>query len=267
MTTIYILILALLPVAILLYYIYRKDELVPEPAGQLYRGFRFGVFSCLLSFCLSIPFGLMGLYSDTPVDLSGCVRYAFFGAAIPEECAKLFVLWFLLRKNKYFDEHMDGIVYAVFVSLGFAAFENIMYLFGESDSGGLLTVALVRGLFSIPGHFGFGILMGYYYSLAAFYPKSSVKNKILVLLAPVLAHGIYDSILFAVSVIPELSVILIPLFLFFCHKLWKYGSARIAEHLERDASIVEPVMKSVEEPEVVPMKDSPGMEPVEEKEE
>lgn len=57
------------------------------------------------------------------------IRLSFFGAAILEESAKLFMLWLLLRKNKYFGERVDGIVYAVCVSLGFAALENVMYLF------------------------------------------------------------------------------------------------------------------------------------------
>ena len=118
-----IFITALLPVAILLAAIYLKDKASPEPAGQLVKAFVFGVISAGLAIVLSTLLEVAGLYSQwDPYNANG-IRMAFFGAAIPEETAKLFMLWLLLRRNKFFDENMDGIVYAAFVSLGFAAIE------------------------------------------------------------------------------------------------------------------------------------------------
>lgn len=174
----------------------------------------------------------MGIYQTGATNILGSISTAFFGAAIPEEIAKFFVLWLVLRKNPYFDEKMDGIVYAVCVSLGFAALENIMYLFSNAEA--YLSVGIARAIFAVPGHFCFGILMGYYYSLAKFYPKSVTKNKVLVLIAPIIAHGLYDSILFILDVTPAVSGILVIVFLVFCHKMWKYGRKKIKEHLERD---------------------------------
>ena len=142
------------------------------------------------------------------------------------------MLWLLLRQNQYFDEKMDGIVYAVCVSLGFAAVENVMYLFSDVES--FISVGISRAVFAVPGHFCFGILMGYYYSLAKFYPKSHGKNLFLILLAPIIAHGLYDSILFVTGVTPIISGLLVIVFIFFCHKMWKYCSQRIEELLKRD---------------------------------
>lgn len=230
-----ILITALLPVAILLFYIGRKDKLSPEPAGQLVKAFLLGVTSVFLSLFLSVPCGELGLYPEECVTVFDAILTSFFAAAIPEEAAKLFVLWLLLRRNTYFDERMDGIVYAVSISLGFAALENIFYLFSEPES--YLSTGISRALFSIPGHFGFGVLMGYYYSLAKFDPIKQKKNAILTMVAPVLAHGIYDSILFTIEVSPALSGILTILFLFFCHRMWKSGSRRIAEHISHDREL------------------------------
>ena len=230
--SILILLTALLPVAILVFYIYRKDKNLPEPTGQLVKAFFYGVISAPSSFFISIPLGMRGLYLVEDTTVLGSVSSAFFGAAIPEESAKLFVLWLVLRKNPFFDEKMDGIVYAVCVSLGFAAFENILYLFSDTES--FLSIGIVRAIFAVPGHFCFGILMGYYYSIAKFYPKSSIKNKILVLLAPIIAHGLYDSILFVMNVTPIISGLLLIVFLVFCHKMWKYSSQRIEKHLRRD---------------------------------
>lgn len=223
---------ALLPVAVLVFYICRKDRTSPEPAGQLVKAFFFGVLSVLISLCISTPFEIIGLFSSEATTVFGSIAAAFFGAAIPEEIAKFFMLWLLLRHNPYYDEKMDGIVYAVCVSLGFAAFENLMYLFSNADS--YLSVGISRAIFAVPGHFCFGILMGYYYSLASFYPESPRSNKVLVLLAPILAHGVYDSILFVIDVSPAVSGILMVFFLFFCHRMWKYGSEKIKEHLHRD---------------------------------
>ena len=230
-----ILLTALLPIAILVYYIYHKDKNSPEPTGQLVRAFLYGILSIPLSLCISIPLGVMGVYPAEATNILGSISTAFFGAAVPEEIAKLFILWLVLRKNPYFDEKMDGIVYAVCVSLGFAALENIMYLFTNAEN--YLSVGIARAIFAVPGHFCFGILMGYYYSLAKFYPKSATKNRTLVLVAPIIAHGLYDSILFIIGVTPAVSGILMIVFLVFCHKMWKYGSKSIQEHLERDNNI------------------------------
>lgn len=232
MATLIILITALLPVAILVFYIYHKDMQSPEPTGQLVKAFFYGVLSVPVSLCISIPFGAIGLYPAAPETILGSISTAFFAAAVPEEIAKFAMLWLLLRKNPYFDEKMDGIVYAVCISLGFAGLENIMYLFSNADS--FLAVGLNRAIFSIPGHFCFGVLMGYYYSLVRFYPKAQSRNKVLVLIAPIVAHGVYDAILFVSDVTPAISGILTVIFLVFCHQMWKYGSKSIKEHLSRD---------------------------------
>ena len=228
-----ILLTALLPIAILVFYIYHKDKNSPEPTGQLIKAFFFGILSAPLSLCISIPLGLLDVYPAEATNILGSVSTAFFGAAIPEEIAKFIMLWLLLRKTPYFDEKMDGIVYAVCVSLGFAALENIMYLFTNAEI--YVSVGIARAIFAVPGHFCFGILMGYYYSLAKFYPKAAWKNRVLVLLAPILLHGTYDSILFTIDMAPATVGILIILFIVFCHKMWKYGSNRIKEHLLRDS--------------------------------
>ncbi len=90
---------------------------------------------------------------------------SFFLAAIPEEISKWLVLYWIVWKSREFDEHYDGIIYAVFVSLGFALVENIMYVVNRG-----MGVALIRAVLSVPGHGSFGVLMGYYFSLAKFGP-------------------------------------------------------------------------------------------------
>ena len=230
-----ILLTALLPIAILLFYICRKDKQSPEPTGQLVKAFFFGILSIPLSLCMSIPLGLIGAYPSEATSIWGSVSTAFFGAAIPEEIAKFIMLWLLLRKSKHFDENMDGIVYAVCVSLGFAALENVMYLFSNAET--FLSVGIARAVFAVPGHFCFGILMGYYYSLAKFCPKNSKLNKVLTLVAPIIVHGLYDSILFIIDVTPTITGILTAVFIVFCFMMWRRGKRSIQAHLMRDSEV------------------------------
>ncbi|MBR5103059.1 MAG: PrsW family intramembrane metalloprotease [Bacteroidales bacterium] len=234
----YILIAALAPVAMLLYYIYRKDDFQKEPVKEVLKAFGLGVVSVFVSLMISGPLGAMGFYPDEPQGLWGAVAVSFFGAAIPEEIAKFLLFWLFVRHNKYFDEHMDGIVYASVVSLGFAGVENILYLFSAGDEW--LSTGISRAIFSVPGHFFFGILMGYYYSLVRFDPLSPSINKFWVLGAPIIAHGIFDTILFAAGVVNEfLALVLMVLFVVFCNSLRKLASRSIREHLVKDGVVVE----------------------------
>lgn len=223
--------LAVIPAIILFVVIYRKDRLHAEPIGQLAKAFLLGIASVFVSLVFVIPLGLMGLYVDEPTSVMDCVRFSLFAAALPEESAKLFMLWLAVRKNPYFDERMDGIVYAVCVALGFAATENIFYLIGTGGEE-LFSLAISRGLYSVPGHFGFGVLMGYYYSLVKF--NGSRKFRPMVLIAPVLAHTIFNTVLFVMDLTPTLYSVLEIGFILICVGLWRNGSKKIAAHIKAD---------------------------------
>ena len=226
---------AMLPIVVLVYIIYKKDSLQPEPKEQLRKAFYYGVLSCLLSGLISIPLLVLGFYSDEVTSVLDAVRISFFGAAIPEELAKFAVLWFFLRNNSYFDEKFDGIVYAACVSMGFAALENILYLYGNMDT--FLSVGIIRAIFSVPGHLCFGIMMGYYYSLVKFYPQTKryATNRIMVLLVPILLHGLYDTMLFSIKTLPPIAVVVMFVtFLIFCFRMWKYAARRIDELIAMD---------------------------------
>ena len=228
-----ILLVALAPIAILAYYIYRRDKFQKEPVKELLKAFGMGILSVPVSLLISTPLEFAGFYSMETQTLLDAVKLSFLGAAIPEEIAKFLMLWLFVRKSRCFDENVDGIVYASVVSLGFAAVENILYLVTNYESW--ISVGITRALFSVPGHFFFGVLMGYYYSLFRFYPAAGRKVKWLVLGAPILAHGLFDTILFSVEVLPGLSAALMIAFILLCNSLRKRASRSIAEHLERDS--------------------------------
>jgi RsiW-degrading membrane proteinase PrsW (M82 family) len=169
---------------------------------------------------------------DDAYTFADAINISFLGAAIPEELSKLFVLWLFLRKNPFFDERMDGIVYAVCVSLGFAGLENFMYVIGDAD---WMSVALTRAFTAVPGHFCFGVIMGYFYSLAKFGTQKKRYYSAMALIAPIVAHGIYDTIAFTVglNISVGLSVMLMLLFLVFCFYLWKWAAKSIKRHVEK----------------------------------
>lgn len=225
-----VLLSALAPVAVALWYIFKKDSAQPEPAKWLVKAFGFGVLSALLSFAFSTPLStIFGMELDAEVypSIFDAFADAFLLAAIPEELAKLIMLWLLLRKNPHFDEKFDGIVYAVCIGMGFAGIENVMYLADGIEDGSWIGMGISRALFSIPGHFLFAVLMGYYYSLYYWGIDRSLKAKAMILVAPVIAHGLFDGILFSMNVDEGLAVICLFLFLFFFNKLRKRGKERI----------------------------------------
>lgn len=227
--TILVLAAALAPVVVLMLYIYNKDKEAPEPTSLLLKALWYGVISIFISLGISFPLMFAGIVPDAPNDFWSSVNIAFLGASVPEELAKFFMFWLLIRKNKHFDEHLDGVVYAACVALGFAAFENVMYLFCNIDNW--VHVGVSRALLSVPIHFGCGIIMGYYYSLIHFNGRHGLWDKLLVVLVPILIHGIYDAILFYQTVTPEISVIAMIAVLWFCNKVRKRCSARIEELL------------------------------------
>lgn len=223
-----IVIVALLPVLVLWFYIWRKDP-HPEPTSQLLKAIAVGALIC-------IPVAFVEVFVDKflfgdgiPYSVLDTTIEAFFVAALPEEGCKLLALWFILRKNRYFDEHFDGIVYAVCVSLGFAAVENVFYLFGNLEDW--KTVAIGRALLAVPGHYAFAVLMGYYYSIHHFV-NHSFKAGLRVLLIPILAHGLYDAIALCGQVDPYLGGLGFLGLVYFCFKLHRYCAKVIIQLIE-----------------------------------
>ena len=221
---------ALLPAILLLLYIWKKDP-QKEPTGQLVKAVLWGV-----AICIPIGFVELGIQEvlfggKMPTDLWSSTAQAFLLAAVPEEAAKLFALWLILRKNPYFDEHFDGIVYAVCVGLGFAAIENVMYLF--SNSSDWFSVGIARAFLAVPGHYAFGVLMGYYYSMYHFVSRTSY-NRIMILAAPIIAHGIYDTIAFSMGLSEGLASVMMVLLCVFCYYLQKNAQRKLTAHINRD---------------------------------
>lgn len=222
---------AILPAILLWIYTCRRDA-QPEPISQMLKAFLYGALICLpVSFVEQGISVLLFGPEGSPTTLTGSTIEAFLVAAVPEEGFKLLALWLVLRKNPYFDEHFDGIVYAVCVGLGFAAIENLGYVLMHADMW--LSVAITRALLAVPGHYAFAVFMGYYYSLYHFGQKST-QNLLSIFLIPVLAHGCYDAFALSGSVEPLLGGISFLVLIFFCIKMHKNARRKIQAQVDRD---------------------------------
>lgn len=221
---------ALLPAILLWLYIWKKDP-QPEPTSWLVKAVVWGMAIC-------IPVAFLEMFTQTmfwgvdgePITLIGSTMQAFVVAALPEESFKLLALWLVLRKNPYFDEHFDGIVYAVCVGLGFATIENIFYVFGEEE---WVSVAITRALLAVPGHYAFSILMGYYYSVYHFVDHTP-KVAACILLVPVAAHGVYDALAMSGLVNPYIGGLSFFVLIWFCVKMHKAAKTKVLVLIEND---------------------------------
>jgi len=184
---------ALLPALFLMRYIYRKDTIEKEPPGLLTGLVFLGVAAALVAVVLeTLGQGVLNAFLSEE-DPAYSIVFAFLVVAVVEEGAKFLFLRWRTWKDPNFNYRFDGIVYAVFLSLGFAAFENISYVMGYG-----LTVALYRALLAIPAHTGFAVYMGYFYSRAKLCQDAGNiggrrRNLWAAFLIAVLLHGFYDA--------------------------------------------------------------------------
>lgn len=204
--------LAVIPVVVICTYIYMKDK-NKEPGPLLIKLFLLGIGSCFLVLLISgILFKIFPFMDKDTANMTffEVMAYSFIGVALVEEFCKWLMAYKGAYSSKDYDEVYDGIVYAVYVSLGFAFFENLLYVFSNQS----IAVGISRGILAVPGHAFDAVFMGYYLSLAKVYSHQGKKdlekkNLILSIIVPTILHGIYDFCLFAAN-----SLLLIAFFVF-----------------------------------------------------
>ena len=230
MEVLLLLIISLLPIVLLSIYIYRKDT-NKEPKKLLLRLFISGIITVIIVILVSIILSFISplfALQEKNFNLFELAINVFIGVALVEEFCKWFMAYKVSYKNKEFDEFYDAIVYCVFVSLGFACVENIIYIFGEALLPDkfieALTIGIVRAIFSVPGHVCFGIYMGYYFGLAKIADLNNdkfLKNKNLLksILIPTILHGIYDYCIFSkITILIILDLIFVTFMFIYAHK-------------------------------------------------
>jgi RsiW-degrading membrane proteinase PrsW (M82 family) len=184
---------AVIPAVILLRYIYRHDTMEQEPAGLLVVLLFMGVIAALCSGVLEgIAQSILGILV-APGSRLHTILLAFLVVAAVEEGMKFWLLRRRTWRHPAFNYRFDGIVYAVAVSLGFAAFENIFYVFSYG-----LQVAVSRALLAVPAHTAFAVYMGAFYGRAKYLDvygqhKASKANLFAGFLVASALHAFYDS--------------------------------------------------------------------------
>ncbi len=184
---------AVVPAIVLMVMVYRSDHMEKESSGMIWALVRNGIFSALIALVLEriLSAGLNLLVHTQP--LYNVLLY-FFVVACSEEGAKYFMLHRTTWNSREFNCQYDGVVYATFISLGFALWENISYVLHYGFS-----TAIVRAVTAIPGHTSFGVFMGVFYGLARYHTRRgnyglAKFSKILAFVVPVVLHGAYDYI-------------------------------------------------------------------------
>jgi len=182
------------PVAFLLL-TYWMDHKQPDPLSQLMKGFALGGVVALLSLAFTALLNEIGLLEVSNISSWNHAKQALLGAALPEELSKLIMLSILVKSNKYFDEFLDGVVYAVFIAMGFAAVENVCYLLTNPANWSAVIVG--RTILSVPAHFCYAAVMGACFSLWYFRTQKSFLY--LAAIAPIVLHAIFDFCLYEVT--------------------------------------------------------------------
>ena len=181
------LLITIVPSFLILLYFFFSDKF-KEPKGTVAIVFVLGILICLpagiLNNFMFVNFGDVGSEKD--------LTHSFLGPAWTEEILKFLVLYAIVLRRSEFNEPMDGIVYGVVVSLGFATYENYDYVFRLAETWDIAPqqLAIWRSYSAVPMHGLNGCIMGFYFGMYAF--TANKKYLILSLLMPFLLHGFYN---------------------------------------------------------------------------
>lgn len=219
-----LLIISIAPIIAILIWIYIKDKYDKEPIKKLIRLFFIGVLISIPAIAIEdilLKVKIENVYLNS-------IYTAFIVAASTEEILKVFVLIPYTVKSKYYTEKLDGIVYSVFTTLGFATIENLIYIF-HGNQLNLMQIGLARAVISIPAHVLFAINMGYYLSMYKFNLDKPKISKIFLsklILIPIVLHGVFD--ILAMVKTTQASIV----FIIYLIYLWKISLDKLDEYTD-----------------------------------
>ena len=180
------LLITIVPSILILLYFFLSDKF-KEPKGSIALVFFLGI-------CICLPAGYINSFMENNFKdvFSERLLFSFLGPAWCEELLKFIILYFIVLRRNEFNEPMDGIVYGVAVSLGFATLENYEYVFILAEKWEIepYTMAILRSYSAVPMHGLLGCVMGFYFGMYAF--TANKKYLILCLLIPFIIHGLYN---------------------------------------------------------------------------
>ena len=199
-----LLLVTILPsILIILFFVY--SDRFREPRSEILKIFFYGILITIPAYFLNT---YLNAFWTNNFRIGEGLIGSFLTAAPVEESLKLSILYFFVYKMKDFNEPIDGIVYGVTVSLGFATLENFYYVYLLADyfETSSMSLAILRSFSAIPAHAVFGVFMGYFFMKYAFIKKGD--NLFFAFVVPFVLHGCYN-LFVASNFIVSLGLILI----------------------------------------------------------
>jgi RsiW-degrading membrane proteinase PrsW (M82 family) len=193
--------LSFIPAFVYAWVVYWIDRYEKEPLPLLGGVFLWGAIVATLGALIASIILEVGVLLVTGSEVLADITGTTVIAPLVEESLKGFaVLIVFVVFRREFDSILDGIVYAGITALGFAATENVLYLYfqGYAEGGGmegLLTLFFLRVILGGWNHAVYTACIGIGLAVARFSHKATVK-----LFAPIIGwfmavtiHGIHNS--------------------------------------------------------------------------
>lgn len=214
-------IIAITPAIVIVLSLYLSDRHDREPFKILVLTYLLGALSVIPIIIVEEILLMFNVFTD----ILYALYTSFIVAGLTEEFFKRLIVLKFPYRTKYFNEKLDGIIYSVFASMGFATVENIVYVVYRYANNP--HVGLYRGIFSVPAHAVFAITMGYYLSLSR-YDTDERRKRINLrrsLYMPILLHGTFNFIL--MSRIPQLTMLFVPYVIY----IWWINQRKLSKFL------------------------------------
>lgn len=216
-----LLLLALAPGTFLVWYFYHRDSYEPEPKLKIVRIFFLGALMVIPAAIAEML--IANVTKITTHSLLHIFVLSFIIIAPIEELLKYFAVRRWIYNSLEFDEAMDGIVYTVSASLGFATAENLVYVVSLGIGTGV-----TRAFLTVPGHALFGALMGSYIGRAKFNPVKETQLLTMGVVLAIFCHGLYDFLALSRSAFSSLIILLLGILV-----LWTRRQLKKAERESR----------------------------------
>lgn len=139
---------AVLPAAILMWFLYGRGKGLSISFKKVKWAFIWGIIAGIV-----LIFSL-GLFTPEVKNIFNILCFS----ALPEELLKMAIMLFLLKRFRC-TKKIDILVVCGSVGLGFACLENLLFVLQKSD---WISASIARAIISVPGHFSYAIIMGYF---------------------------------------------------------------------------------------------------------
>jgi RsiW-degrading membrane proteinase PrsW (M82 family) len=183
----YIVVIAFLAIAgLLTWYFLAHSHGEKAPVSALWIAAGFGVVGAAAAAGLEYLFIPTDRLIAGPGQALGPLFVTALGVGLIEESCKFIPIAIFIYRKRYFNEHIDGIIYFALAGLGFGIPENILYAiqYGAGAGAGRLILTPIF-------HAATTGLVGYYL-IKAKLDKQSLVKPALALVAAMLLHGVYD---------------------------------------------------------------------------